>query len=86
MKAKDMDVLGMSKEGKFRVRVPDEIRNQPIEWLLESTGYKMQDGAAIIAKMKRHHCVTIEDYLAKKNYFTEFEKTEVVHKIFFNEK
>ena len=69
---------------KIHRRVPDEIRYQPVEWLVEYPGYKMKNNDKIMEKLKRLGCITIEDYIAHKTEFTDAERVEIKRKIFFN--
>lgn len=59
------------KRKKIPVRVPDDIRYQPVEWLVEYPGYKMRNSDKIMKMLKKLGCITIEDYIAHKTEFTE---------------
>ncbi len=65
-------------------RVPDEIRNQPIEWLQTYGQYRMKDEEKIMAQLRKFKCVTIEDVIAHKRDISEKYMTEIKVKMIFN--
>lgn len=73
-----------TQNNKIVRRVPDEIRCQPIEWLVEYPGYKIKGSDKLMSKLRKLGCVTIEDYIAHKREFTDDERVEIKRKIFFN--
>lgn len=69
---------------KEKYIIPEEIKAQPIDWLVTFPGYKMKDAEQILAWLREHDVKVIRDLIPRQYELPEPWRIEVVRKIKWN--
>lgn len=69
---------------KEKYIIPDEIKKQPIEWLIEHPGYVMREHEKVMECLRKKGCKTINDVIPIQFDIPNKYRIEVVRKVKWN--